>query len=228
MSTLTRVERSKSSNRTQFLTVAIVAGLAVLAGLLIAFVLSSGGAPGQPTAMPPATPVVEAEQDATATPIQDEVTTPMPVVTYEVFLSRDPFEPVVPDPEPEPTDTSGDPSDPSDPTDPADPTDPSDPADPSDPSDGGTTPVSPSDPRCSNGAEVVCEGRVLTAVDIFRDDDGELVAVIQVDTTVFEVRRGQDFSSDPVFRVLDITATTVTLQNGDAAFTLTTGDTVLK
>ena len=228
MSTAARIDRPRVSHRTQFVTAGIVAGLAVMATLLLVFAVLSGGpagTPDQPTAMPPATPVVEADEDDTATTVQDAASPVVPVVTYEVFLSRDPFEPVVPDDTPEPV---SDPTDPTDPTAPTDPSDPTSPTSPTDPSNGGATPVSPTDPRCSNGAEVVCEGRVLTAVDIFRGDDGELVAVIQVDTTEFEVRRGQEFSSNPVFRVLDITATTVTLQSGDAAFTLTAGDTVLK
>lgn len=211
--------------------VAIVIALSVLAVTLVGFaLLFLAGPPEAPVtaALPPTTPVVDDSQDGDDEESPTATQAVTPVVTYDVFLSRDPFEPVVPEEEPASVTDPAGPGDPAAPTEPSDPSQPSDPADPSDPSNGGgTQPVSPSDPDCRSGAEVVCEGRVLTAIDIFRDGD-DYVAVIQVDTTIFEVRRGQQFSTDPAFRVVDLTATSVTLQVGDDAFVLRTGDTVLK
>jgi hypothetical protein len=174
---------------------------------------------------------------------------PLPVVTYEVFLERDPFDPVVPEDEPTPTaepgnSDSGDPDDPDAPA-PGQPGD-QDPDDPSDPdarAPDGTSPRQPRDTvpgergdgppehgapagECRGGnEEAVCDGRVVSLVDVTNDSQGSL-AVVQVDTTVYEVRSGDRFAQN--FEVRAIDGSCVNLLHGDDGFQLCTGDRVLK
>jgi carbamate kinase len=137
-----------------------------------------------------------------------------PVVTYDVYLSRDPFDPVVPEPEPvEVIDTVA--------TDPL-----TDPGQPLLVDDAGTSPVTPTEDRCSGTQEVVCDGQVVSLLDIRSGDDGLLVAVVQVDTTVHELRKGDPFAERYV--LLQVTASTATIAYVDEAFTLMIGDRVLK
>lgn len=79
---------------------------------------------------------------------------------------------------------------------------------------------------CSDrDGEVVCEGRVVTLIDVYTSD-GEAVAVVQVDSTLYEVRRGDDFAGN--FRVVSIDPPCATLLYGDDAFTLCEGQRTLK
>jgi hypothetical protein len=54
---------------------------------------------------------------------------------------------------------------------------------------------------------------VVTVIDIFEDDDGELTAVIRVNDTLYEVGEGDQFLT---FRVDSIDPPCVDLMNGDA------------
>jgi hypothetical protein len=155
----------------------------------------------------------------------------VPVVTYEVYLARDPFDPVVPEDEPElaapaPDDPDG--ADPDDPDAPA-PDDPDAPdADPDDPNAPDADPTVPpeDDPdRCVGEEEIVCNGQVVSLLDIVTEN-GERVAVIQVDSTVYEVRTDEVFAER--FRLLDIGTEQVTLQFGDEVRRLPMGEHVLK
>jgi hypothetical protein len=141
----------------------------------------------------------------------------LPLVTYEVFLSRDPFQPVVPEVTPVAeggdaegeTDGSGDDTDGS--------------SGGEDTNGGGST--DPDAPACTTQGEIVCDGRVISLIDV-TTVDGQPVAVIQVDTTVYEVTVGQTFAGS--FLVRSIDGTTVTLLYGDEGIRLLPGDTVLK
>lgn len=175
----------------------------------------------------------------------------LPTVTYEVFLARDPFEPVIPEDEPEqtttdpadeatgpPESTDGGPGTPPEPGSPGTPTPEPGTPDPGGPSpspsppgnSNGTSPDRPngngsSDGReCRTGRETVCDGRVLSLVEI-RGTDRPL-AVIQVDSTIYEVEEGQVFARN--FLVQSIGAARVTLVFGDEVVTLEEGDRVLK
>jgi hypothetical protein len=68
---------------------------------------------------------------------------------------------------------------------------------------------------------VVCDGRVVTLTEI----RGE-VAYVQVDSTVYEVRRGDVFAQYFVVRSID--GACVNLLYGDDGFRLCEGDRVLK
>lgn len=130
--------------------------------------------------------------------------------TFDVFLTRDPFEPVVPE---------GDGEQPADDTDQPPPGD--------DTTDDGdhAHDAGPDDP-CTGEEEVVCDGRVVTLVEITTDDEGNRTATIRVDTTDYEVREGEVFAEN--FRVLSIEPSCVTLLFGDDSFTLCRDDRVLK
>ncbi len=199
-----------------------VAGAVVAAGLVVWLGTAPGDEPG-PVAFPDdaaLTAESDNEEAGSAEAVDEPI--PLPLVTYELFLARDPFEPVVPEPLPDPTA-------PVDPTDPSAPTDPSTPTDPSDP----TTPTDPSDPNsntnangpCTGMTEVVCDGRVLSVVEVF-EENGEPVAVIQVDTMRYEVGVGDIFADS--FQVVSITPDEVRVLFGDRVVRLQVGDNALK
>jgi hypothetical protein len=138
----------------------------------------------------------------------------LPGSEYGVYLARDPFDPVVPEPEPE--------------TDPA--------------TEGGTAPegegvVDPDDPAfevlpepsdrgCFGDDEVVCDGRVVTLVRAGSGDLQPDEADVRVDDEVHRVRRGEVFAGN--FRVLGVDGGCVSLLYGDDGFLLCEGDRVLK
>jgi hypothetical protein len=160
-----------------------------------------------------------------------------PVVTYEVYLDRDPFEPVrtpvveeapeadpiVTDPDTDPVDT--DPTAPNGNTVPRDPSDPSDPAEPRDPSDPDRPDPLPDKGCTGSDEEAVCNGQVVSLVDV-TSNDGQRIAVVQIDTTVYEVREGDRFATH--FFVRSVGASEVTLAYGDDTFRLSEGDRVMK
>jgi hypothetical protein len=167
-------------------------------------------------------------------------------VTYEVFLDRDPFEPVLQE-----AGTGG--------GDAAEQPDESQPVAPAigaglpagsiviDPTTGQATVVqtttnvdapssteptdvsAPSNPSTSDGCrgedEVVCDGRVVTLVGV-TTDDSQAVATVQVDSTVYTVAQGEVFATS--FRLLLIDGSCVTLQYGDDTVRLCEGQRVLK
>lgn len=177
-------------------------------------------------------PSIPSDDGAAPVP-DDEAVEGLPLVTFEVFLARDPFEPVVPEPvsetAPDPaTDTTADGNDNGD-NDTAD-TGNGDDGDDGDNGNDGTANGDPNGtvqppPGCRGEEDVVCDGRAVSLIEIGDDPDGRL-AVVQVDTTIFEVRRGDVFASN--FLVQDVTADHVTLVFGDDVITLTVGERVLK
>ena len=209
--------RSASGGRTMWLAAGL-GGVALLA--VVGVVLLAEPAPvDEPQALPPLdAAATEADDDAEQGAGEEPVVLPM--VSYELFLARDPFEPVVPEPEPAPDPT--DPLAPTDPTDPADPTDPSAPIDPTDPS---VPAPGVTNGPCTGDTEVVCDGRVLSVVEVF-ESNGEFVAVIQVDTMRYEVRAGDTFAD--VFEVVSISADEVRLLFGDRVVRILVGDNALK
>ncbi len=202
----------------------------VVAALLAAWWLLAGGAP---TEVVPDLAATTTDTDdgsgAESAPDPGAEEVLLPVVSYEVFLSRDPFQPVVP--EATGADTPGDGTQPGDqppvdgdppPAVPGDPGTPGGPGPRPGPDGNGETP----DPSACRGSnEVVCDGHVVTLVDV-TSRDGEPVAVIQVDTTIYEVVRGATFAD--VFQVRTIDGQCVHALYGDDGFRLCTGDTVLK
>lgn len=190
--------------------------------------------------------VPEGEQD-TAPDVDeldpaDEATDPEPVpVTYEVYIDRDPFEPVR-EPEVEPDDdgvdgvvpveddeTAPDSDDPDAPDAPSDPTDPTDPSDP-DGNEGPPPADTPpgEDPKECTGdrEEQVCDGRVVTLERAAPDGGGDGVATVQVGTEIYDVGVGDRFAEQFVVRAIGDGV--VTLSFVDSTFDLEEGQTVMK
>lgn len=144
------------------------------------------------------------DDDAGATqppPATEQPETVEPAVTYEVFLARDPFEPVR-----EP---------------PASPQ-PSPPANGDDPS--GDAPPPP-ERGCEQRGEVVCNGRVVSLLDVVQRD-GDALIIVQVGDVVHEVRRGETFANN--FVALQIEEGCVRFLHSDEQFRLCVGGQVQK
>ncbi len=209
---LTPVVAPARSGLRGLLAVFGVTGAVVAAGLVVWL----GTAPGEepvPMALPDdAALTAEGDsEDADAAEAADEPV-PLPLVTYELFLARDPFEPVVPEP------VAAPPA----PTDPVAPTpdDPNGPIDPSDPDNN-----SNSNGPCTGVVEVVCDGRVLIVIEI-AEENGEPVAVIEVDTMRYRVGVGDVFADN--FQVVSISPDQVRIVFGDRVVQVEVGDNALK
>jgi hypothetical protein len=164
----------------------------------------------------------EPEQDVLAAELAA-----LPTVTYDVFLSRDPFDPVVPEPEPPPpADDGTQPVAVTDATQPMPAPEPGDPTDPAQPGEPVPDLVSGDPPTgdCRGEDEVICDGQVVTLVGIERGE--ETTANIQVGTTIWTVRVGEVFAG--YFQVRAIDDGCVSLLYGDDGFTLCEGERVLK
>lgn len=219
----------------------LAAVLCVVAGVQLAQPEPSATGMGQPQEVTPT-------DSASTTPLEtptDEATEELlepgaiSVATYEVFLSRDPFQPVVPVAD---GDTSTTPATPTDgqptgspttgPTTAPTTTPTSGPGGPgsgpgTDPGTGpGTGPDDPATegPSCVTGKAVVCDGHVVELVDVVAGEPP--TAVVRVDETAYEVTAGQAFAES--FEVLAIEGSCATLLYGDDAFTLCEGESVLK
>jgi hypothetical protein len=209
--------------------VAMAVGLVAIAVFIATLVVSVHT--GVPAAMPSSIPVATTDDDGDASADAGDdgsmVDSAVPLTTYEVFLARDPFEPVVPEPEPEATSGTGEAT----PGDEPAPSLGEAPAvgDPVVPPVTGQDPVRveprPGDDTCIGSEELVCNGQVLTLVDIVTAN-GEQVAVIQVDTTIYEVQRGQTFAGN--YQLSAIDGSCIILLYGDDGFRLCRGDVVLK
>ena len=219
---------------------AVPTALGIVAiALLAAVPLLSGRLSNAPAAQGVANPQQTATEaptlETTEPPALDALQTQ--VSSYEVFLARDPFEPVIPDADPTGDGGTGTPGSPTGdgtvapdspdgtpttspttaPT--TTPTVPSD-GSPDQPGDGDS-----SDPDCMTTETVTCDGHVVSLVDVFTRD-GTNTASVRIDTTVYEVVADQVFADN--FRVMSIEPPCVTLQFGDDSFTLCEGESVLK
>ncbi len=220
----------------------LAAGLGFAAAALLGLMMFLGGG-ADPAAWEPVVAAadddgIEDDGDVGADETDGVGTGVATEVTYDVFLSRDPFEPVVPEVE-EPADDPSTTPDPAAPADPAAPGTPAVPGTPPTPGTPGTptvpgepatpvapTPGNPGDPRCVGDEELVCDGQVVTLIDIVTDTAGERVALVQVDSLVYEVRQGDVFAT--YFQLRAIDGACVTLLYGDDAFRLCSGQAVLK
>jgi hypothetical protein len=219
-----------------------VAVLLALLGAYLLLVLPVLGGGDTQAADEPATVLAASAEEAPETdgdPVVEEVVEDPPLVTYEVFLSRDPFDPVVPEPvevvvvadDGTPTDgtatggtdgsvTPGDPNAPG-PVDPVDGSTPTgDEATP--PPTGGTPPPVAG---CTTGDTVSCDGRLVGLVEV-RGTGGDAVAIIQVDTTLYEVRAGETFAG--AFQLTSVSGSCANVLYGDDAFQICEGDRTLK
>lgn len=211
----TVVVQDPAANRQRVLL--IVLGAVVVLALLWLFVLAPLLAGDDDEIDDPAA-VVPEETDAPELTPSPQITDAqeLPVETFEVFLSRDPFRPVRAAPAADGTtggattggvttggvttggETTGAPTTPT----------------PGAPTTGGT-----------GGESAQVDGREVALIDVFVEDGVER-AVVQVDGSAHEVGEGDTFAEN--FRVLSIDPPCVTLLFGDDAFTLCEGDRVLK
>lgn len=172
---------------------------------------------------------VDADADADAEAVLAEVE-----VTYEAFLNRDPFESVRPEPPADATDGgtgdggtgdggTGDGGTGTDGTGDGGTGD----GDTGDggAGDGGTG--AGDDDGCRTNGEAVCDGKVITLLEIDTDGDRPL-AIIQVDEVVYSVAVGDRFADDFRLTSLQLTPPCVTLMYGDEVFELCVGDSTQK
>jgi hypothetical protein len=223
----------KAGSRLPSILLGLLGGVVVLAGVWFLFL-----APDSSVTQPGATggaadPVGESEplQVELAQSSTDVDVAALPVVTYDIYLARDPFEPVVePDPPAEETTSStpgavdpvtGEPTPASGTPVPEDPAAPGSPAPGTDPgtgqplpsTDGGTS------GSCTGQEELVCDGRVVSLLGV-TVRNGERVATIQVGTDLYEVAHGEVFAS--YFRVVEfVSDTVVRLQYGELIYEVT-------
>lgn len=198
-------------NHGQSWFVALLLAVALVAWLVTPTIVGQEQFDGIPAAQQ------EPDDGETEPTIEGEVTTEtvvdsLPIETFQVFLSRDPFEPVLPEIVSGGGgggDGNGGPGDPGGPGG-------------GDGGNGGTG----SDPLCEDaGAQATCEGLTVTLIDVIDDQNGPRI-IVQVEDTLYEVTVGSVFAGS--FRVLAITPPCADLLFGDDTFTLCQGDRVLK
>jgi hypothetical protein len=217
-------EQAPARGSRKGLQIVILVGVVVVALALLAMALLGGNDPTLATAADqgsdPAASNVE-DLPTAISDVSDVDLAALPTVTYDVFLARDPFDPVVPEPVAAASETV--------PTQPSTEPDVVQPVDTSTDDDFDATPDDGADAtdacRGDGGEEVVCNGHVVTLQSL--TDGAEPLAVIQVDTAVYGVVPGQVFAER--FQFLDVVdARTVRLLYGDEVFRVTVGERVMK
>ena len=222
----TEIEEVKEKKQVEGKQIAMVVGGALLLLALFWFFFLRGGDPAEEVAAPPPDPAITTPGDLDGDKGGkggDKDDKP-PVETFEVFASRDPFEPLLStegeggttddgttddgttddgttddgttDP---PTDTDGDGD-----------IDDDDATDPGDSGDGD-----------GPGGESV-EGHTVQLVSV----NGQGKATVQVDGTVYEVTQGETFAEN--FELLSTSGDCATMLFGDDQFTVCEGEEILK
>ncbi|MBA2367178.1 MAG: hypothetical protein H0V77_12105 [Actinobacteria bacterium] len=204
----------------------LVGGLVVVLALVWFFFLRGGDEPTDPLSSP--TPSPASTDDAVATAqneVNDEAAAKEdgknaeedgknkePVETFELFASKDPFEPLI---DATPATGTTDPGI----TDPGI-TDPgiTDPGT----TDPGTTDPGTTDP--GTGGQAV-GGHTVRLVDVF-SQDGSPRAQVSVDGSVYTVAEGETFADN--FQLTSVSGTCATMLFGDDQFTLCEGEEILK
>jgi hypothetical protein len=150
----------------------------------------------------------------------ESVLAELPMVVYDVYLSRDPFDPVREPPVEAAAAEDDDSAADEEPGVPAGATTPvfSDAPASAAPDSGG--------PACKTSGDVVCDGTSIALTEITTSSDGRPVAIVQVDTTVLAVAEGAEFAGR--FRLLAVTGDCATFLYGDESFTLCEGAQTMK
>lgn len=206
------------------LRAAAMTSTVVVSVLILAIVVGGADAPHETAReqLPAPALVVAEGEDPGEADEADDAQGSLPRVTYELFLARDPFQPVVPEPE------SNDGTDPgvdgegSDADGDGDGDGASD-GDGAGASDGGGDGAE--NGGCTGTTEVVCDGTVLSIVEIGEDLDGPFV-VLQVDDVRYRAREGEIVGG--VFEILRIESDRVLLLHGDQVVTLLVDGAALK
>ena len=227
---MSSVATKPTARRARRITVlGVVVPVAVALGVLVALASAPSVDPAASddaeVALPEHVTAVEDADDTVVGELGDEADDAVPYLTSTpVTLDRDPFEPVIA--EPQDPDTV-DPDDPLAP-DPDDPTAP-DPDDPTAPDPGDPTAPGPGvdGVACQGGeTELVCNGRVLTLTAIERDEDGIEVATIVVDGDTHLAGLGDVFADD--FVLQGIAEECVTIFTAGESHRLCLAEVVLK
>jgi hypothetical protein len=199
----------------------IVVGVLILLLLVLWFLFLRGGGTEEPVAPVTAPEVVTPTPEVT--PDVEEPNQPKdgPVETFEVFASKDPFEPLV-----NPAGTSGAPTG----TAPA--TNTGDPTGGADDGTGGTggTGDDGSGGGSGNGGgsgdgSSNVSGHTVRLIDVYRQN-GRMRAQIQVDGTVYTVDVGERFATN--FELVDVSGECASILYGDDQFSICEGEEILK
>ena len=204
-------EDTSTSGRLGGRRVVLVAGLAVALLVALWLLVLRGGGDAPKEATTPAPPIEEPVEPA---PVASQPPAAKPgggaVETFEVFASRDPFEPLISSA----GDGSGDTTD-------AIVSDPSATTDPSTSGDSSASSVT-SD---LDGSDSSVGGHRVSVVDVYQDKGGP-VAQIEVDGTVYKVKEGERFADN--FELVAASGQCATILFGDDQFTLCEGEEILK
>lgn len=202
----------------------IVVGGLILLLIVLWFLFLRGG--GEPEVAAPITPPVTVDPTPEATP-DAEPNQPNggPVETFEVFASKDPFEPLV-----NPAGTTGAPTGAAPGT--ADPgTGVAPGSDDGTGTDPGSTPgTGTGDGNGGTGGgsgdgSSNVSGHTVRLIDTYRQN-GELRAQVQVDGTVYTVDVGERFAEN--FELVDISGECASILYGDDQFSICEGEEILK
>ena len=205
----------------------LVLGGLILFLLVMWFLFLRGG--GEPETAAPVTPPVTVDPTPEVTPEVDEPNQPNggPVETFEVFASKDPFEPLV-----NPAGITGAP------TGAATGTDPGTGETPAAGDGTGTDPGAGTgtDPGAGNGSGTGngggsgdgssnVSGHTVRLIDVYRQN-GRDRAQVQVDGTVYTVDVGERFAEN--FELVDISGECASILYGDDQFSICEGEEILK
>jgi hypothetical protein len=178
--------------------VLMLAALGVVLLALVYFVFLRGG--NAPVDAPSAAPGPVAQAEPTLDPFEPAGSpgTKQPVETYQVFASRDPFQPVIENGSQGAGVDAGEVM--------------------------GDNPIAePRDEPRANNDDV--QGHAVTLVDVFRQD-GKNKAQVEVDAEGFNLGEGEVFAEN--FQLVSTSGTCATLLYGDDQFTLCEGEEILK
>ena len=181
--------------------------------IVLWFLFLRGG--GEEEVAAPVAPPVTVDPTPEITPDVEEPNQPGrgPVETFEVFASKDPFEPLV-----NPAGTTGAPTGTSPATDPG--------AAPGAPGDGGTggSGNGGNGSGAGDGGSNI-SGHTVRLIDTFRQN-GRTRAQIQVDGTVYTVDVGERFAEN--FELVDVSGQCASILYGDDQFSICEGEEILK
>ena len=213
----TREETTRAGGDVAGRQLLIVVGGLVLLLIVLWFMFLRGG--GEEPAAAPVAPLITAAPTPEVTPDADEPNQPGggPVETFEVFASKDPFEPLV-----DPAGTSGGPTGTAPATDPG-----------AAPGDGGTGTGTGTGTNGAGGGTnggsgdggSNISGHTVRLIDVYRED-GRTRAQIQVDGTVYTVDVGERFAEN--FELVDVSGECASILYGDDQFSICEGEEILK
>jgi hypothetical protein len=225
-----RAARRRRSHRSQTLIFSVVGMLVVMAVAGLATTVGTGSSDIGDTVTLAATSDVQEDSAGFETLPEEQAGTELAsdlTVTYEVYLSRDPFDPVVPEPEPTVTPVTEDGSGEGTVAPPGTIAPPvtvvGDGASPGDGTNGVSPPAEVID-RCSQDSPA-CAEQAVTVLEIGAPSDGIPNASLQIGTLVYDVAAGDTAG---YYLVTAIEPRCVTLLYGDHGFRRCLGDESLK